>query len=58
MAGGFLGYIYVFAGCGVLGLVVLASVLVLYGVARVRAKSEAPARVRVVSVSGRPRDAA
>ncbi len=59
MAGGYLGYIYVFAGCGAMVAVVLASALLLYGWSKLRGRRGEP-RVRVVAVRGEPgpRDAA
>ena len=49
MAGGFLGYVYVIAGCAVFLGLLAACVLLLYGVARIRGRRDTP-RVRVVAV--------
>lgn len=59
MAGGYLGYIYVFAGCGAMLAVVLASTLLLYSWAKLRGR-RGERRVSVVAVRGEPgpRDAA
>jgi hypothetical protein len=56
MGGGWIGYLYVFAGCGVLLGVVGGSTLLLYLVARVRARRSPEPAVSVSSVSSRPDD--
>lgn len=54
MAGGWVGYLYVFFGCGVVCALLLGSTLALYAVARVQKRARPEPRVRVLSVSSGP----
>ncbi len=51
MGGGWLGYVYVFFGCGAALALVFGSTLLLYAVARVQRRRRPERRVRVTSLT-------
>ena len=48
--GGWIGYVYVFGGCGILLVLLAGSTMFLYTMARLRRRREGTRVVRVVSV--------
>ncbi|HJL17726.1 MAG TPA: hypothetical protein RMH99_18825 [Sandaracinaceae bacterium LLY-WYZ-13_1] len=56
MSGGWVGYIYVLAGCGTLGVLLAGATLLLYAVAWNRKKRRLEPSVRVTSVTRRAGD--
>jgi hypothetical protein len=57
VAGGWVGYVYVFVGCGAVSGLLIASTLFLYVVARVQKRRRPEARVSVTALPARDRDA-